>query len=268
MSLPLYQVDAFTDRPFAGNPAGVCILGAGDPRAADARWMQDVAREMNLSETAFLRPRSDGFDLRWFTPAMEVDLCGHATLASAHVLYERGVLAAGEEARFHTASGLLTAVRRGEWLELDFPAEPAEAAEAPAALREALGARPVFVGRNRLDYLVEVDSEEAVRSLRPDLALLRGLRERGVMVTSRAPAGRDYDFVSRFFAPGAGIDEDPVTGSAHCCLGPYWGERLGKSELTGWQASARGGLVRVRLAGPRVKLGGRAVTVIVGELLG
>jgi PhzF family phenazine biosynthesis protein len=290
MSLPLYQVDAFSDRPFAGNPAGVCILSADDPRASDASWMQNVAREMNLSETAFLRPRSDGFDLRWFTPAMEVDLCGHATLASAHVLYERGVLPAGEEARFYTASGLLTAVRRGEWLELDFPAEPAEPAEAPAALREALGARALFVGRNRLDYLVEVESEEAVRSLRPDLARLRTLRERGVMVTSRARfrnsgvkpgfagvkpgfAGvalsrspRDYDFVSRFFAPGAGIDEDPVTGSAHCCLGPYWGGRLGKSELTGYQASARGGLVRVRLAGPRVKLGGRAVTVIQGML--
>jgi PhzF family phenazine biosynthesis protein len=267
MSLPIYQVDAFSERPFAGNPAGVCILSADDPRASDARWMQNVAREMNLSETAFLRPRSEGFDLRWFTPAVEVDLCGHATLASAHVLYERGVLPAGEEARFYTASGLLTAVQRDEWLELDFPAEPAEPAEAPAALREALGARALFVGRNRLDYLVEVESEEAVRSLRPDLARLRSLRERGLMVTSRARCC-DYDFVSRFFAPGAGIDEDPVTGSAHCCLGPYWGGRLGKSELVGYQASARGGLVRVRLAGPRVKLGGRAVTVIVGELLG
>jgi len=266
MGLPLYQVDAFSDRPFAGNPAGVCLLPAGDARGSDPGWMQSVAREMNLSETAFLRPRAGGFDLRWFTPAVEVDLCGHATLASAHVLFERGALAAGGEARFHTASGLLTAAQRGEWLELDFPAEPAQPAEAPAELREALGVRALFVGRNRLDYLVEVESEVAVRSLKPDLDRLRVLRERGVMVTSRALGG-DYDFVSRFFAPGAGIDEDPVTGSAHCCLGPYWGERLGKGELTGFQASARGGLVRVRLAGPRVKLGGRAVTVFQGELL-
>ena len=266
MSLPLYQVDAFSQRPFAGNPAGVCLLPAGDPRAQDAGWMQNVAREMNLSETAFLRPRGEGFELRWFTPAMEVDLCGHATLASAHVLFERGTLAADQEARFHTASGLLTAARRGEWLEMDFPAEPAVTAPAPAGLLEALGVRAQFVGRNRLDYLVEVGSEEEVRSLRPDLALLASLRERGVMVTSRARSA-SYDFVSRFFAPGAGIDEDPVTGSSHCCLGPYWGQRLGKSELTGYQASARGGLVRVRLAGLRVKLSGRAVTVFRAELL-
>jgi PhzF family phenazine biosynthesis protein len=266
VSLPIYQVDAFSERPFAGNPAGVCLLPSDDPRAADAGWQQDVAREMNLSETAFLRPRAEGFDLRWFTPVMEVDLCGHATLAAAHILFERGLLAADGEARFHTASGLLTAVRREDWLELDFPAEPAESVEAPPALREALGVPALFVGRNRLDYLVEVDSEDTVRSLRPDFGRLRALRERGVMVTSRARS-RNYDFVSRFFAPGAGIDEDPVTGSAHCCLGPYWGERLGRTELTGYQASARGGLVRVRLAGPRVKLVGRAVTVITGELL-
>ncbi len=266
MSLPIFQVDAFSERPFGGNPAGVCLLSSDDPRAVDAGWLQDVAREMNLSETAFLRPRAEGFDLRWFTPVMEVDLCGHATLAAAHILFERGLLAAGGEARFHTASGLLTAVRREDWLELDFPAEPAEPVEAPPALREALDVPALFVGRNRLDYLVEVDSEDTVRSLRPDLGRLRALRERGVMVTSRARA-RSYDFVSRFFAPGAGIDEDPVTGSAHCCLGPYWGVRLGKTELTGYQASARGGLVRVRLAGPRVKLAGRAVTVMTGELL-
>jgi PhzF family phenazine biosynthesis protein len=265
MALPIYQVDAFTDRPFAGNPAGVCLLPAEDPRAADAAWMQAVAREMNLSETAFLVPSAEGFGLRWFTPAVEVDLCGHATLASAHVLFELGILSAERAMSFRTRSGLLGARRREGWIELDFPAEPAVPVQAPAELLEALGVEPLYVGRNRLDYLVELGSEEAVRSLAPDLRRLATLKERGVMVTSRSRSS-EYDFVSRFFAPGAGIDEDPVTGSAHCCLGPFWGARLGREELTGYQASARGGVVRVRLAGERVFLYGRAVTVIRGEL--
>jgi PhzF family phenazine biosynthesis protein len=265
MALPIYQVDAFADRPFAGNPAGVCLLPAGDPRAADAVWMQAVAREMNLSETAFLVPSSEGFGLRWFTPAVEVDLCGHATLASAHVLFERGILAAERAVRFQTRSGLLGARRREGWIELDFPAEPAAPVQAPPELLEALGVEPRYVGRNRFDYLVEVGSEEVVRGLAPDLRRLATLKERGIMVTSRSRSP-EYDFVSRFFAPGAGIDEDPVTGSAHCCLGPYWGAQLGREELTGYQASARGGVVRVRLAGERVFLYGRAVTVIRGEL--
>ena len=265
MALPIFQVDAFTDRPFAGNPAGVCLLQAASPRAADEAWMQAVAREMNLPETAFLVPARDGFGLRWFTPAVEVDLCGHATLASAWVLFEQGLLAAGRTARFHTRSGLLSARLRDGWIELDFPAEPASSAEAPKVLLEALTVKPLFVGRNRFDYLVEVDSEPIVRGLAPDLRRLAALRERGVMVTSRSDSPQ-YDFVSRFFAPGAGIDEDPVTGSAHCCLGPFWGARLGKKELTGYQASARGGVVRVTLAGERVLLCGQAVTVIRGEL--
>ena len=264
MTLPIFQVDAFTDRPFAGNPAGVCLLPAGSP-FADEAWMQAVAREMNLSETAFLVPARDGFGLRWFTPAVEVDLCGHATLASAWVLFEQGLLAAGRTARFHTRSGLLSARLQEGWIELDFPAEPAAAAEAPKVLLEALAVKPLFVGRNRFDYLVEVDSEQIVRGLAPDLRRLAALRERGVMVTSRSDSPQ-YDFVSRFFAPGAGIDEDPVTGSAHCCLGPFWGDRLGKKELTGYQASARGGVVRVALAGERVLLYGQAVTVLRGEL--
>jgi PhzF family phenazine biosynthesis protein len=262
MPIRIVQIDAFTSKPFAGNPAAVCVL----PQAADDRWMQDVAREMNLSETAFLVPVSDGFHLRWFTPAVEVDLCGHATLASAHALWEDGHLPAGARARFHTRSGLLLADRRGEWIELDFPAKPEDAAEVPADLLPALGAKALHVGRNQFDYIVELESEDAVRSLSPDHSRLRKLTVRGVIVTARA-SSPGFDFVSRFFAPGAGIDEDPVTGSAHCCLGPFWAARLGKTEFTAYQASARGGVVRVRLAGGRVILGGQAVTVLRGELL-
>ena len=261
MSLPIVQVDAFTDHLFAGNPAAVCIL----PAPADARWMQDVAREMNLSETAFLVPQRDGFDLRWFTPAVEVDLCGHATLASAHVLWEDGHLPLGTQARFHTRSGLLTADRRGDWIELDFPATRAEPAAPPAGLTAAVGVTPRFVGRSRFDYLLEVDGEEIVRGCKPNFAALARADARGVIVTSRAPAS-SYDFVSRFFAPRAGVNEDPVTGSAHCALAPYWTAQLGRPELVGYQASARGGTVRVRLQGDRVILGGQAVTVLRGTL--
>jgi PhzF family phenazine biosynthesis protein len=262
MGLRITQVDAFTDKPFAGNPAAICIL----PEPRDDRWMQDVAREMNLSETAFLFKQTDGFNLRWFTPAIEVDLCGHATLASAHVLWEEGHLKPKEQARFHTRSGLLTAKRQGDWIELDFPAEPEEPTTAPPDLGRALGATMKHVGKNRFDYLVEVDSEEIVRKMRPDFTFLATLGVRGVMVTSRS-ASREYDFVSRFFAPGAGINEDPVTGSAHCCLGPFWKKRLGKDEFMAYQASARGGVVRVRVGDKRVYLGGQAVTVLRGELI-
>jgi len=262
MGLTLYQVDAFTTQPFSGNPAAVCVL----PEPAEASWMQNVAREMNLSETAFLHRVEDGYNLRWFTPATEVDLCGHATLASAHILWERGHLEAGEEARFHTLSGLLTAQRRGEWIEMDFPAEPETAVEAPAGLGQALGVQPRYTGKNRFDFLVEVDTEDALRTLQPDYTALARLASRGVIVTSRSNA-RDYDFVSRFFAPAVGINEDPVTGSAHCCLGPYWAGRLGKGEFLAYQASSRGGVVQVRLAGERVLLGGQAVTVLRAELL-
>ena len=261
MGLEIVQVDAFTDRPFAGNPAAVCVL----PEARDEKWMQNVALEMNLSETAFLVKQADGFDLRWFTPAVEVDLCGHATLASAHVLWERGYLKPIEEARFHTRSGVLTAVRTGDWIELNFPLEPEEQTAAPAGLTESLGVTPIYVGKTRFDYLAELDSEETVRRLQPDLGKLATVPVRGVMVTS-ASSSKDYDFVSRFFAPGAGIDEDPVTGSAHCCLGPFWGSRLGKTEVTGYQASARGGVVQVRMNGDRVVLRGKAVIVLRGEL--
>jgi PhzF family phenazine biosynthesis protein len=263
VSLRITQVDAFTDTPFAGNPAAVCLL----PAPRDEGWMQSVAREMNLSETAFLVRQADGYALRWFTPAVEVALCGHATLASAHVLWEDGHLPSAQQARFHTRSGLLTGDRAGEWIELDFPAKREEPAQAPAGLAEALGAAPKYVGRNQFDYLVEVDGESTVRGLTPNHAALAALPVRGVIVTSRADSS-DYDFVSRFFAPGSGVPEDPVTGSAHCALGPFWQSRLGKSDLVAYQASPRGGVVRVRVAGERVKLGGKAVTILRGELLG
>ena len=266
MTIPIYQADAFTEAPFRGNPAAVCILDEPGPEPGLTAWMQDVAREMNLSETAFLCRQEDGFGLRWFTPAIEVDLCGHATLASAHILYETGLLAQDEQARFHTLSGLLTAERSGDEIVLDFPATPPHAASAPAGLIEALGVEPLYVGASRFDYLVEVASEDIVRSLKPDFTALKAVSTRGVMVTSVA-SGEEYDFVSRFYAPGAGIDEDPVTGSAHCCLGPFWRERLGLDEMLAYQASARGGVVRVWVEGERVRLGGRAVTVLRGELV-
>jgi len=258
MGVRIVQVDAFTSHPFAGNPAAVCVL-RGTPAETGQpteQWMRDVAREMNLSETAFLTPRDDGYNLRWFTPAVEVDLCGHATLASAHVLWEDRHLPEGRQARFHTRSGWLTADRRGDWIELDFPAKIAVPVEAPAELLPALGVGAArFVGKNAFDYLVEVDSEETVRTLSPDHSALRKVPVRGIIVTARS-SGSAFDFVSRFFAPGSGIDEDPVTGSAHTALGPYWAGILGKSELTAFQASARGGVVKVRLQGDRVLLGG------------
>ena len=262
MSLRITQVDAFTDRPFAGNPAAVCIL----PKPAEPAWMLNVAREMNLAETAFLVKRREGYDLRWFTPAVEVDLCGHATLASAHVLWEDGHLKPTEQARFHTKSGLLTADKRDSWIELDFPATPPTAAPAPAGLVDALGAKPTFVGRSRFDYLVEVENEAIVRELMPDLNAIRQIQARGVIVTSKADSTSAYDFVSRFFAPQSGVPEDPVTGSAHCALAPYWSAKLGKRELIAYQASPRGGELRLRFVGDRVRIGGQAVTVLRGEL--
>lgn len=262
MGQSIVQVDAFTATPFAGNPAAVCVLA--EPR--DERWMQHVAREMNLSETAFLSRQADGFDLRWFTPAVEVALCGHATLASAHVLWETRQLELGEQARFHTRSGLLLAERKEEWIEMDFPAKAEEAAIAPPGLLQALGVTPVYVGKNEFDYLLEVESEEIVRGIQPNFSLLLTVEARGVIVTSRASMP-GYDFVSRFFAPRVGVNEDPVTGSAHCCLAPYWCSKFGRDQLVGYQASTRGGVVRVRIDGNRVYLGGQAVTVLRGELV-
>jgi PhzF family phenazine biosynthesis protein len=263
MPIRIVTVDAFTNVPFAGNPAAVCLLEQPRPE----EWLRSVAREMNLSETAFLVPRNGEFDLRWLTPAVEVDLCGHATVASAHVLWEDGHLPAGKQARFHTRSGLLTADRHGEWIELDFPVKMATAADPPAELLPALGV-PSHLGvfRNAFDYMVEIETEQQLRQLTPDHGLLRRIPVRGVIVTARSST-REFDFVSRFFAPGSGIDEDPVTGSAHTAFAPYWSAKLGKTELTGYQASARGGVVRVRMNGDRVILGGQAVTIMQATLL-
>ena len=261
-SLHYFIIDAFTDQPFAGNPAAVVPL----PEWRDEQWLQNVAMEMNLSETAFLVKEDDGYRLRWFTPKVEVALCGHATLASAHVLWSEGYVSATEEIRFHTKSGLLKATRKDSWIELDFPVTPPTEGSPPPGLLESLGVSPRYIGRNQFDYLVEVESEEEIRRLVPDFARLSQIEARGVIITSRSVTPQ-YDFVSRFFAPQAGINEDPVTGSAHCCLGPYWQERLGKSEFTALQASARGGVIRVRVVGERTFLGGQAVTVCRGQLV-
>lgn len=262
MTLPIHVVDAFTDRPFAGNPAAVCLLD----REREASWMQALAAEMNLSETAFLLRLADAWRLRWFTPKAEVALCGHATLASAHVIWETGRLAPDAPVLFDTLSGRLTARRAGDWIELDFPERRESAHPDLPELFAALGARPVYFGKNAYDYFVEVATEREVRALVPDFAALAKLPVRGVIVTALADAGTGFDFVSRFFAPGVGVPEDPVTGSAHCCLAPYWGEKLGKGEMKGFQASARGGTVRVRLEGERVILAGRAITIAAGKL--
>jgi len=262
MTTHLYQVDAFTDQPFAGNPAGVCLLSG----PADPAWMQNVAKEMSLSETAFLHPEGDGLRLRWFTPAAEVELCGHATLASAHILYETGYLSAAQTARFYTLSGLLTAQRCEDEIELNFPVTPATPIPAPAGLAEALGATIIDCGQSTFDYLVQVASESEVRTMRPDFTRLKTFPVRGVIVTARAETA-PYDFVSRFFAPAVGVDEDPVTGSSHACLAPYWAQRLGKQQLLAYQASARGGSLGVVLDGERVRLTGKAVTVMQIELL-
>jgi PhzF family phenazine biosynthesis protein len=262
MSVTVMQIDAFTDRPFAGNPAAVCLL---DAELKDAQ-MQALAGEMNLPATAFVRPAGDSFALRWFVPAAELAFCGHGTLAAAHALWESGALAPALTARFHTRAGPLAATRRDGLIELDLPAEPAQPAEPPPALIQALGVTPRFVGRNRFDYLVEVDAEATVRGLTPDLTLLRTVDTRGVIVTARADMP-GFDIVSRFFAPSVGIDEDSVTGSAHCCLGPFWAPRLGVDEVRAFQASQRGGELRVRPEGDRVVLGGRAITIRTGRVL-
>lgn len=262
MGQSIVHVDSFTGVPFRGNPAAVCVMSA----PGEGAWMANVAREMNLSETAFLHPIEDGYTLRWFTPSVEVALCGHATLASAHVLWQDGHLTPETPARFHTKSGLLTCTLAGGWITMDFPAEPPRMVDPPGALLRGLDVKPRWVGKNRMDYLVELESEEAVRSVRPIFDLLAEVPVRGVMVTSLA-TGKEYDYVSRFFAPGSGVAEDPVTGSAHCCLAPYWSEKLGRPELVGYQASARGGFVHTAVRGDRVLLTGQAVTVLRGELV-
>ncbi len=263
--MKIYQVDAFTAVPFAGNPAGVCVLPAAAPEA----WMRAVAREMNHSETAFLYPVEDGYHLRWFTPAAEVRLCGHATLSSAHILWEQGYLPAGAEARFHTLSGLLTACQAGSWITLNFPAQPAVEHPPAPGLLAALGivVAPRFCGKNNTRFLLELEDEAAVRAVTPDFTALGALEGvRGVIITSHG-SEPGCDFVSRFFAPAIGLNEDPVTGSAHTALTPYWSARLGKTELAARQVSSRGGELRLRDLGERVEIAGQAVTVMLAELL-
>ncbi|UCE23654.1 MAG: PhzF family phenazine biosynthesis protein [Candidatus Zixiibacteriota bacterium] len=257
----IYLVDAFACRPFVGNPAGVCILD----KAASAQWMQNVAAEINASETAFLYPTEDGYNLRWFTPVVEVEICGHATLASAHILWEQRILRRDQQVRFFTHRGVLTADWADGWIRMDFPSEPPRAVAPPAGLLDALGTSADYVGKNETRYLVEVESEQVVRDLAPDIAAVLKAGGKRVIVTSRAEDTK-YDFVSRFFAPGMGISEDPVTGSAHCCLAPYWGERLDKTELTAYQASRRGGELKLQVAGDRVIIFGQAVTVLEAEM--
>ncbi|MWC29333.1 PhzF family phenazine biosynthesis protein [Paenibacillus sp. MMS18-CY102] len=262
-STPIWLVDAFANEPFTGNPAAVCVMD--QPR--DRAWMQKVAAEMNVSETAFLYASADtAYDLRWFTPKAEVDLCGHATLAAAHVLWESGRLNPDTKARFDTRSGRLTAALGQDGIRMDFPAEPVSPITPSPELIEALGFIPRYTGQNRMDILVEADSEDTVRLIKPDFALLAALDCRGVIVTSRAKPNAAYDFASRAFYPSIGVDEDPVTGSAHCALGPYWAKRLHKDELRAYQASPRGGYLIVRPQADRVMLTGQAVTVLAGRL--
>jgi len=271
----IYQVDAFTNQPFAGNPAGVCILN--EPRSDS--WLQDVAAEMNLSETAFVSPRpmeaptSPGgreFDLRWFTPTQEMYLCGHATLSAAHILWQEGLVAGSEEARFHTLSGLLRVTQDRDWMTMDFPAWTSEANPVPSALMEGLGLPagkvPGYFGRNDKFGMVVLDSPEQVVRLEPKFEILRLLPLDGIIVTAQGD-GAPVDFVSRVFAPRLGINEDPVTGGAHCMLTPFWAERLGKTRMVARQVSKRGGELRVAPAKERVMISGQAVTVFSAQMM-
>lgn len=262
METPLYQVDSFTNQPFKGNPAGVCLLSSTQPDA----WMQNVALEMNVAETAFPLKLDEGYSLRWFTPRVEVDLCGHATLAAAHILWETGREPQGTELHFSTRSGMLSARLNSGWIELNFPRPAVQAAPAPEDMLPALGVdKALFVGHDGTDYLVEIESESVLRALQPDFVRLERIRSRGVIVTARSASG-EYDFVSRFFAPQVGIPEDPVTGSAHCGLSTYWSSKLGKETFLAYQASPRGGELRLRIEGNRVVIAGQAVTTIEGKL--
>lgn len=264
MGIPLFQVDSFTSKPFAGNPAGVCLL---DGESRDDDWMQSLAAEMNLAETAFVsRREDDGYDLRWFTPLAEVDLCGHATLASAHILWSTKRHPIAQQIDFETRSGRLVTSTHGSEIKMDFPAQPSKPADPPAGLLDAMGVSPICVEQNKTDFLLQVEDESTLMGIQPDYRRLGMIDARGIIVTCRSQE-EGYDFKSRFFAPAVGVNEDPVTGSAHCCLAPFWKARLGKDTLTGYQASPRGGIVRVANVDDRVHLFGHAVTVFNAELL-
>jgi PhzF family phenazine biosynthesis protein len=260
--MQIFIVDAFASKAFTGNPAAVCLLA----EAMEVSWMQSVAAEMNLSETAFLVKREQDYLLRWFTPTDEVDLCGHATLASAHIIWELGHAKPEEELHFQTKSGRLSAKKAGEQLQLNFPLELEVKCDAPMFLLESLGVTPLYIGKNRMDYIIEVASEEIVRGLKPDFNLLQQVKSRGVIVTSKSDSEK-YDFVSRCFYPATGVNEDPVTGSAHCCLGPYWQAKLKKSEMTASQVSQRGGDLELKIEGHRILISGQAITTLRGTLV-
>lgn len=262
--MKIFLVDAFTSKPFAGNPAGVCLL-LSEPK--DEKWMQRVAAEVNAAETAYVSVRDNSsFNLRWFTPTDEVELCGHATLAAAHILWQEGILDTGEHAEFHTESGMLTAKRTGEKIELNFPALDNKPAEPLKLILDAIGIEPVNFVETSFNYLAELQNADAVRSLQPDLSLLAQLKNYGLIITARSDKP-EYDFISRYFVPSLGINEDPVTGSAHCSLAVYWHQKLGKNNFTAYQASKRGGVLELVLDGDRVRITGSAVTVIISELL-
>ncbi|MCA9508213.1 MAG: PhzF family phenazine biosynthesis protein [Myxococcales bacterium] len=263
MSIIVFQVDSFSSVPFKGNPAGVCVLN----EPANEKWMQDIAMEMNLSETAFLWPQGNKYGLRWFTPSVEVNLCGHATLAAAHILWEQKYLSENETAKFITKSGLLSASKRGEKIYLDFPSQPPTQCLPPLLLTEAFDEKIVFCGNNHQnDFLLEFESEALVRNFKPKFDVLKKLAIRGLIVTAQS-FNKDYDFVSRFFACGVGVDEDPVTGSTHCALAPYWSKKLASNNLVAFQASKRGGVVGCELKGDRVILSGAALTIFRIEML-
>jgi len=262
----LYHVDAFTEVPFKGNPAAVCII---EDDHSD-QWMLQVAAEMNLSETAFIRKQPDGYGLKWFTPKKEVSLCGHATLATAHILWEEGLINPAEGIELQTLSGKLTANRNGKVIILDFPSRKVSPTGNNNSINQSIGDDPIFTNKfiteNGTIYLLEYGDEEIVRGLHPNFNELLKTDARSVIVTSRSNSN-EYDFISRYFAPAVGINEDPVTGSSHCCLAPYWAEKLGKVVLTGYQASLRGGFVQCKHMGNRVQIGGKAVTISKGELI-
>ncbi len=258
-----FTVDAFTDKMFSGNPAAVCLM----ENEIDDALMQNIAAEMNLSETAFVKKIKDGFSLRWFTPKTEVELCGHATLASAHILWQEGILNPDEEAVFYTVfKGKLTARKTGDEIELNFPVNAPVQTEFIKELEEAIGVRPVRLGVTDHHYLAELNSEEELRNVSPDFDLLEKLEKYGTILTCRSE-NKEYDFISRFFAPAKGVKEDPVTGSAHCVLTPYWSSKLNRKKLNAYQASERGGKLTVTLEGERVLISGKAVTVLTGSLL-
>ncbi len=259
--MKLYVVHAFTDGPGSGNPAAVCIL----EEEISSHTKQAIASEVGFSETAFLLKKENSFELRWFTPKQEVELCGHATLASAHILWELGIVRVDSDAVFFTKSGTITARRKDGLVEMDFPSERPWETETPVNLLKAISAKPLYVGRNRFDYIALYESEEIVKNTVVKLLHVSNLDSRGLIITSLSNSSR-YDFVSRFFAPNAGIDEDPVTGSAHCCLCPFWSFRTGKTQLVGFQASKRGGIVRTNLVGERVLLSGEAITARILEI--